>query len=120
MTHNDSHLRVQFVQSVARMVKRYPAQIANVPSHARFARDARWGRVVRRIRSKGGFTDIAPGSECLFQIEDTGMVLVWAPRPDGDCVCTLADADSVKSADPSVEACNDELHADVFGAGEWR
>jgi hypothetical protein len=88
-------LKREYLEAVDAMIRRYPVQEQNRAHHEAWAREAKVGRTTRRIRTKGGLTDIARGTLVLFAPDpgadglDRGMVSIWAPRPDGDCLRTL-------------------------------
>ncbi len=96
-------LRKAYLEAVERLIQRYPVQEQNRGHYEGWARSARLGRTTRRIRTKGGFTDI-PRGELVLMREDqlprsplVGAWEVWAPRPDGDCVRTVVGANEVRA-----------------------
>jgi hypothetical protein len=103
MTTTAEALRTEYLEAVDGLIRRYPIQGGNRKHCEEWARSARLGRTTRRIRSKGGLTDIPRGTVVLFTPDpgpdglDRGLVSVWAPRPDGDCLRTLAGEGGVRA-----------------------
>jgi hypothetical protein len=82
-----------YTAAVNALCARYPKQ--SRAHYMAWLETARVGRTTKRIRSKGGFTDIAKGTFVLYAADEHGLV-VWAPRPDGEPTSTLTSAKAVK------------------------
>lgn len=96
-----STLRSAYLASIEVLIARYPAQEANRASYVRWLEGARLGSLTRRVRTKGGLTDLARGSLVLFAAnpyaaEDGIDLELWAPRADGSPSKTLVDARTVR------------------------
>lgn len=101
-----STLRSSFLSAVEALVAQYPAQAQNRAHYARWAEAAKLGETTRRIRTKGGYTDVARGTLVLFAANphaaEDGMALeMWAPRADGTPNMTLVDAETVQALCPT-------------------
>ena len=94
-------LRATYLAAFTVLVERYPRQEQNRSSHEEWSSNAKLGILNRRIRTKGGHTDIPTGAVVLY-LEDelerevgSDWVAVWFPRADGTPTRTLVDADAV-------------------------
>lgn len=103
-----SILRAQFLAAVEALIAQYPGQAQNRAHYVRWAESAQLGETTRRIRTKGGYTDVARGALVLFAANpyaaEDGLALeMWAPRADGKHNQTLVDAKTVRPVCPTCE-----------------
>jgi len=105
MTRTD--LASLYAAAVDALCAKYPRQ--SRAHYLAWLEGAKLGRTTKRIRTKGGFTDIAKGSLVLFAADPyaaeegrAGGLEVWAPRADGMPNHTLVGAKAVK---PVCELC---------------
>lgn len=100
-------LRAAYLIAVAALIERYPRQEQNRSSHEEWSSNARLGFTVKRIGTKGRYTDIPAGTTVLYledEIErDVGedWISVWTTRPDGMPTRTLVDATAVIEVIPT-------------------
>lgn len=70
-----------YLTAVEAMIARTPIQAGNRASYQAWARSAKLGRLTRRIRTKGGTTDLAVGTHVLYArdewAEETGRPAGW-------------------------------------------
>jgi len=92
-------MRAMYLMAVDALCRRYPGQEQNRPHYEAWAARAELGTLKRRVRTKGGYTDLPKGSVVLFADEDDPVlpdtVSVWAPRADGGENRTLVSAKHV-------------------------
>ena len=100
-------LRAAYLAAFSALVAKYPAQEQNRYHHEGWSSSARRGFTVKRITTKGGFTDIPAGTVVLYledELEDGAgrdWISVWAPRPDGMPTRTLVAATAVIEVVPT-------------------
>jgi len=100
-------LRTAYLIALDALIARYPGQEVNRRSHLAWLERAELGTVTRRIRTKGGYTDISRGATVLFVPEDPELLAaervsrpagyeVFAPRADGNLGITLVGQGTVR------------------------
>lgn len=101
MSHTDTFQFIQdaWLSHVEALIAKHPRQEQNRDHLTAKFREAGLGKLTRRIRSKGGFTDLPKGTAVLW-VDDRDPALpgdcrvIWAPGHK--CEGTLVSRKSVK------------------------
>lgn len=108
-----------YTDAVDALCAKYPRQ--SRAHNLAWLERARLGRTTRRIRSKGGFTDIAAGTLVLFADDEyaaeegrEGGLVVWAPRADGTPTNTLVGPGTVEAVCELCEGSGQVKHKTGF------
>jgi hypothetical protein len=104
-----------YLSAVAALIARCPAQARNRSSYETWAAGARLGRTTRRIRTKGGLTDLPKGALVLYAkdewAEEAGRPAgwtVWGAKADETKV--VVDVDCVEPVCPLCEGSGAVRH----------